>query len=262
MKNILGLRTVKTGVALALSIFVAQILKMEFPFFVGMTAIISMDKTMTNSMKMGRNRVFGTFLGACIGVCLSYVDRGNPLLCGIGIMILILICNRLKLQGSITIGGIVMIAIMVHTDKTPLFYGFHRTLDTLVGALVSLFVNLVLFPYASSDRLNHTMIQLSQQIENIVGLLQKGEKVELSAFNQEMEIIHNEIELYDHELLNKEKRDFVHKLKLHYDMAKHLMLEVEVLESIDKERHPEVYQYHVDAVSQIYDLYTCEMTVK
>jgi len=68
MKKILGLRTIKTGVALALAIFVAQILEIEYPFFVGMTAIISMDKTMTNSLKMGRNRVVGTFLGACIGV--------------------------------------------------------------------------------------------------------------------------------------------------------------------------------------------------
>ena len=164
MKKILGLRTIKTGVALALAIFVAQILEIEYPFFVGMTAIISMDKTMTNSLKMGRNRVVGTFLGACIGVLLSYVDRGNPLLCGIGIMMLILICNKLRLQGSITIGGIVMIAIMVHTDKTPLFYGFHRTFDTLICALVSLFVNIVLFPYANNKRLTNIIVQLWEQL--------------------------------------------------------------------------------------------------
>ena len=137
----IGLRTLKTGLVVALSVILSAILKLEYPFFVVMTAIISMDKTMVNSLKMGRNRVFGTFLGACIGIGLSYIDRGNPLLCGLGIIILIQICNHLKLQGAITIGGIVMTAIMVHTDKTPLYYGFHRTLDTLVGATISFVVN-------------------------------------------------------------------------------------------------------------------------
>ena len=262
MKKILGLRTIKTGVALALAIFVAQILEIEYPFFVGMTAIISMDKTMTNSLKMGRNRVVGTFLGACIGVLLSYVDRGNPLLCGVGIMMLILICNRLRLQGSITIGGIVMIAIMVHTDKTPLFYGFHRTFDTLIGALVSLFVNVVLFPYANDKRLNNIILQLWEQTDKIVNALRNGEKVNTTSLNQEMDMIRNELDLYHHELLGKDKRDLVNELRLHYDMAEHLMLEIEILETIDKDKYPEVYQYHIDSALNVHNLYIDEVQLK
>ena len=262
MKKILGLRTIKTGVALALAIFVAQILEIEYPFFVGMTAIISMDKTMTNSLKMGRNRVVGTFLGACIGVLLSYVDRGNALLCGVGIMMLILICNRLRLQGSITIGGIVMIAIMVHTDKTPLFYGFHRTFDTLIGALVSLFVNVVLFPYANDKRLNNIILQLWEQTDRIVEALRKNEIVDTTTLSQEMEMIRNELDLYSHELLGKEKRTLVNELRLHYDMAEHLMLEIEILETIDKEIYPEIYQYHIDSALKLHQMYINEVQLK
>ena len=75
----IGLRTIKTAIAVTICVILANIFDLEYPFFMGMTAIISMDKTMTNSLKMGRNRVFGTFLGACIGILLSYVDRGNAL---------------------------------------------------------------------------------------------------------------------------------------------------------------------------------------
>ena len=262
MKKILGLRTIKTGVALALAIFVAQVLEIEYPFFVGMTAIISMDKTMTNSLKMGRNRVVGTFLGACIGVLLSYVDRGNPLLCGVGIMMLILICNRLRLQGSITIGGIVMIAIMVHTDKTPLFYGFHRTFDTLIGALVSLFVNVVLFPYANDKRLNSIHVQLREQTNKIVDALRNGDIIDTTSLNQEMFMIRNELDLYQHELLRKDKRNLVNELKIHYDMIEHLMLEIKILETIDKEKYPDVYQYHIDSALNIHELFIHEAQLK
>ena len=154
---LIGLRTIKTGLAVVLSIMIGRLFNLEYPFFIAMTAIISMDKTMMNTLKMGRNRVFGTFLGACIGIMLSYIDRGNALLCGVGMIILITICNYLKLQGSITIGGIVMIAIMVHTDKTPLFYGFHRTLDTLIGAGISFIVNLFVFPYSRLQTIDQTI---------------------------------------------------------------------------------------------------------
>lgn len=262
MKKILGLRTIKTGVALALAILVAQILEIEYPFFVGMTAIISMDKTMTNSLKMGRNRVVGTFLGACIGVMLSYVDRGNALLCGVGIMMLILVCNKLRLQGSITIGGIVMIAIMVHTDKTPLFYGFHRTFDTLIGALVSLFVNIVLFPYANDKRLNNIIVQLWDQTDKIISALRNNEIIDTSSLSQDMETIRNELNLYHHELLGKEKRALINELRLHYDMAEHLMLEIEILETIDKEKHPDIYQYHIDSALRLHELYIEQVQLK
>ena len=99
LKQLIGLRTIKTGIAVFLAVIVAKIAHFEYPFFMGMTDIIAMDKTMSKSLIMGRNRVLGTLFGAIIGVLLSYIDRGNALLCGIGIILLILICNRLKLQG-------------------------------------------------------------------------------------------------------------------------------------------------------------------
>ena len=168
LKQLIGLRTIKTGIAVFLAVIVAKIAHFEYPFFMGMTAIIAMDKTMSKSLIMGRNRVLGTLFGAIIGVLLSYIDRCNALLCGIGIILLILICNRLKLQGSITIGGIVMLAIMVHTYKTPIFYGFHRTLDTLVGAFIAFIVNAVIFPYFTLEKLDEIMIDIWTQTDNLV----------------------------------------------------------------------------------------------
>ena len=153
----IGLRTLKTGLVVTLSVIISRLIGLEYPFFVVMTAIISMDKTSISSLKMGRNRVFGTFLGAVIGVGLSYIDRGNPFLLGLGVILLIQICNNLKLQGAITIGGIVMTAIMVHTDKTPMYYGFHRTLDTLCGATISFVVNMTVFPYSRMKSIDKTI---------------------------------------------------------------------------------------------------------
>lgn len=262
MKNILGLRTIKTGLAVTVSVIVAQLLKIEYPFFVAMTAIISMDKTMGNSFKMGRNRIMGTFIGACIGVMLSYISRGNALLCGIGIILLILTCNKLHLQGSITIGGIVMMAIMVHTDKTPLFYGFHRTFDTMVGASISFIVNALIYPYANVKRLDEMTINLWDESDKIVESLQRKEIVDLETIKMEMADIQRELNLYHNEILFKGKKEWVEKLEKHYEMASRLVLEVEILETIDRNAHSEIFDYHIDSALKIYHSYIDELQAK
>lgn len=245
-----------------LSLIVAQLLKLEYPFFIAMTALISMDKTMGNSLKMGKNRILGTFIGACIGVLLSYVDRGNALLCGCGMILLILICNQFHLQGSITIGGIVMLAIMVHTDKTPLFYGFHRTLDTFIGATLSFLVNALVFPYANVKRLDEMTIQLWEESDKMVLAIQNHEKIDSDVIKKEMEDIGRELNLYQNEVLFKKKKEWVLKLQKHYEMAQRLMLEVEILQTIDRQKDSEVFDYHIDSALQIYDSYIDELQAK
>ncbi len=251
----IGLRTVKTAIAVTLSVILAKIFNFQYPFFMGMTAIISMDKTMTNSLKMGRNRVFGTFLGACIGIGLSFIDRGNALLCGVGVIILIQICNYLKLQGAITIGGIVMIAIMVHTDKTPMYYGFYRTMDTLIGASISFIVNMTIFPYSTLDRLNKTSDLLWQEMDMIINELRQYKQISLKEFKDKLQLARNEIHLYRQEIIiNKNKREAVSKLEEHYEIAKKILLELEICETIDTSKDQHIYDYHIQKALSIYEL--------
>lgn len=249
----IGLRTVKTAIAVTLSVILAKIFNFQYPFFIGMTAIISMDKTMTNSLKMGRNRVFGTFLGACIGIALSSIDRGNALLCGLGVIILIQVCNYLKLQGAITIGGIVMIAIMVHTDKTPLYYGFYRTMDTLIGASISFIVNMTIFPYSTLDRLNQTSDLLWKEMDSIINELKNYHLVSLEDFNEKLSLAKSEVHLYRHEIIvNKKKQEALAILEEHYDKAKRIMLELKICETIDNHKDKDIYDYHIQKAIDIY----------
>lgn len=250
----IGLRTIKTAIAVTICVIIANIFELEYPFFMGMTAMISMDKTMTNSLKMGRNRILGTFLGACIGILLSSIDRGNALLCGIGIIILIQLCNFFKLQGAITIGGIVMIAIMVHTDKTPLYYGYYRTLHTLIGASISFIVNMVIFPYSTIDRLIDRFDDLWIEIHNIITEIKNYKLVPIEDFNEKLNIARTEILLYQNEIiLNKEKRKRIAELEKHYQLAKSILLQLRVCETIDAQKDKTIYDYHLNKAIALYE---------
>ena len=260
--NLIGLRTIKTAIAVTLSILVARLFNFEYPFFVAMTALISMDKTMGDSFKTGRNRIMGTLFGALIGISLSYIDRGNAFLCGLGMIILIELCNIFNLKGSITIGGIVMIAIMVHTEKTPIFYGFHRTLDTLIGASLSFVVNATVFPYSTVKRLDRIAIGLWDETEKCVMDLRNHKCVNTEEIEDKLTAIEGELNLYNHEFLFRNKKQYVNELTEHYKMAKRLLLELKVANTIDSTVANDVYEYHIEKAIEIYNSYIKQQVIE
>ena len=249
----IGLRTLKTGLVVTLSVIVARLIGLEYPFFVVMTAIISMDKTTISSLKMGRNRVFGTFLGAAIGIGLSYIGRGNPFLLGLGVILLIQICNSLKLQGAITIGGIVMTAIMVHTDKTPFYYGFHRTLDTLVGATISFVVNMFVFPYSRMKSIDKTTFFFLNTLDSIINTAREYQYIYLDDLRDELKYIKIEIDLCHNEFIfSPKKKESLALLETHYEVAKQVFFELEVCESLDSKENKDIYDFHLNRALDIY----------
>ncbi|MEG2074017.1 MAG: aromatic acid exporter family protein [Angelakisella sp.] len=159
LTNLVGLRTLKTALSVTLCIVIANILRLEYPFFVGMTAIFAMGRTMHESFFMSLVRVGGTLIGAATGICMSYISRGNPILIFIGIIFVIVVCNKCNLQAAIPISGIVFLWIMVHVgDASPLFYGMHRVFDSFIGAAVSCSVNLLLPPYHTDTAENEAAV--------------------------------------------------------------------------------------------------------
>ena len=69
----IGMRTIKTGLAVAVSLFIAQLMNLKSPIFVGIAAIVSMQTTVNESLVAGKNRMLATFVGAVIGLIFSYI---------------------------------------------------------------------------------------------------------------------------------------------------------------------------------------------
>lgn len=244
MKNYIGLRTLKTGIAICISVIVSNLLNLEYPFFVCMTALISMDKTVLSSIKMGRNRVFGTFLGASIGFCFHHIAPGNPILCGIGIMLLIVILNKLKMPGAIGIGGIVFSAMMVHLGtKDPFLYGMHRTLDSFVGATVTLFVNALILPYYNLDRLHDKINDYHQLLTDTYISFTNGNQMNLKPIISKAKDIDFYLDLYLNEIMSSKKKAEVLEACARYTLLKETSDELEIVTKTNDDAH--VQNYHL-----------------
>jgi uncharacterized membrane protein YgaE (UPF0421/DUF939 family) len=141
------MRNIKTALAVFICILIANIFSLESPFYTAIAAIVTMQNSVKGSFKAGKNRILGTFIGAIIGYLCAIIAPGNTILCALGIVAVIYICNLFKWNEAAAMGGIVFCAIMLNLgSKSPLFYSFNRLLDTLVGIIVALTINYFIAP--------------------------------------------------------------------------------------------------------------------
>ena len=143
----IGMRNIKTALAVTISIIIANLMKLQSPFYTAIAAIISMQSSVKASFKAGRNRMYGTILGAAIGYIFALIYPGNAFLCGAGIIIIIYLCNTFKWNQSASIACIVFLAIMINLNgKDPLLYSIYRTVDTFIGIIIAVLINYFIVP--------------------------------------------------------------------------------------------------------------------
>lgn len=184
----ISLRNLKTSLAVFICVVISQLFKLEYPFFVVVAAIISMENSLMNSFKAGRNRMLGTLIGAGIGLFCALIRPGSALLCGIGMILVIFLCNFLKWRKPIPIAGIVFIAVMVSLNgKSPIQYSINRIIDTFIGIVVAVGVNYLVFPPNYVPRIRRIITELSIKTKNIIQtLLIDNRDISLVEYEQEI----------------------------------------------------------------------------
>ena len=150
----IGMRTFKTAISIIICLFVYQIgyslnvVNYSDSSLACITAIICMRETLGDSKSAGLQRLFGTILGAVLGIAYSYLFFffGNVLLqtfvIATGIIVMIVICNKAKVADAIVIACVVYLFIILSGDAiNPFFHGVMRFIDTLAGLGISVLVN-------------------------------------------------------------------------------------------------------------------------
>jgi uncharacterized membrane protein YgaE (UPF0421/DUF939 family) len=150
----IGMRTVKT----ALSVLICMTLyhfaaplgyTTDFDAFLACTAaVICMQDSLEKSFKSGRNRLAGTGVGALLGMIFLYIEMlfSNEYLIlamiAFGVVVLITVCNLLRLSESVVIACVVFLIIALgQTVNGPFVSSVQRLLDTAVGVFIAIAIN-------------------------------------------------------------------------------------------------------------------------
>ena len=140
----IGMRTIKTGIAVAICTFLAQYL-VNNPMFAGVGCVVSVQDTVKGSFKLGFDRVRGTFIGGLVGFLCVLIKPGDPIVAGLGIMAAIYICTTLNIKSGIVVSSVTFLVVHLGImDSTPAYYAISRVIDTSIGVVIGLTINYIL----------------------------------------------------------------------------------------------------------------------
>ncbi len=151
----IGMRNIKTSLAVLITLFIYDYLPDgRDQVYAGLAAIMCIQPTVESSFRSSVDRIIGTCMGGFAGyiyviICSEYFGGASSYwVTAIGITLLIYICNIIKHNDAVGMSCIVffLIATSDLANVEPISYTFNRVVDTLVGILIALAVNVVIVP--------------------------------------------------------------------------------------------------------------------
>lgn len=152
----IGMRMIKTALAVAVC-FLIYFLRGEegVPIFSTIAALICMQPYVEHSVESSVNRIIGTLLGAVFALLVLWGIRYIPweyrffryLIISFAIIPVMYITVLLKKTGASALAGIVLLSVCLSNGgQSPIVDAWNRSIETIVGILVSLGVNSLHLP--------------------------------------------------------------------------------------------------------------------
>ncbi len=195
----IGLRTVKTALAVALALFFADLRGSPLPIFAAIGAIVAMARTVGDAFETCRTQFFGILLGAGFGAVFVNLFEGLRYIgTGLGLIVLILLCVQLKLQFAVPLACIVFVSICLSPADEAFLYGINRLLDTTIGLATALVVNVSIKPYNNRARIVNLLTHFRQSVPAYVEeRVLHGRYPDLSPLRRQLDRISSELDTFE-----------------------------------------------------------------
>ena len=153
----LGLRILKSALAVFLCFVVYLFRKDGMPFYSAIAAILCMQQSVRHSFAAALNRTIGTLIGGVYGLLILLVLRieavaAHPLLVYAIISAAVIprmyLTVLVKKTAATYITPVVFLSVVVShgLDTVPYLFALNRVIDTLIGIFISLLINVLVFP--------------------------------------------------------------------------------------------------------------------
>lgn len=194
-----GLRTIKTALAVTLALLAARLFGSAMPIFSAIGAISAMSRTLGDALTACLTQLTGCVIGCTIGcLFLLMFPATPPVVIGLGIVLVILLGLRLHSEFAIPLSCIVFVSICLYDAGSPLFYTAARFADTSVGLIIALAVNMLIKPYNNrrmiADMLTHFVQAFPDYLRERVLL---GHYPDLTPLQRSLRRLEEEISLYE-----------------------------------------------------------------
>lgn len=157
------LQVIKTAFAAALSwLVVTTWLHWPYPYFAPLAAILTVQVTISESVKKAWQRLLGTIGGVVISAVISQWI-------GIGFIAIFIVITAgmvlgllLRLPAYINSQAAVSSLMVLAFSQSP-GYGLNRVTETVIGSVIGVLANALIFPPNAIPKAEHNILSLSQK---------------------------------------------------------------------------------------------------
>ncbi len=234
----LGTRVVKTAIAVTLSVFLIRFFTTDdlSVFYAGFGALIAMDTTFSNSLRQGLTQLIGVLAGTVMGYLsvLVFPSMTPAWMAGLGVLLLIVLCNALKLSFSASLSCIIFLSACLTPTDDIVRDSLFRLRDSSLGIGIALAVNALIRPYNNKKRilalLGTLRAQIPGEIKQIVVQEQFPDLQESIALLRRLD---RELNLYHSQHFFHRKHDDEALLRGCYQLAQRMLQEMEAICGMD-----------------------------
>ncbi|WP_425059057.1 hypothetical protein SCACP_37090 [Sporomusa carbonis] len=158
----IGARVIKTGIAVAITMFFCKSLGLEPAFFGAVSAVINMQPSIFLTLRAARDQILVHILGVAAGFFFGYFLGVNPMSAGLIVMLLIPLYIKLKLHSGITMGIVAALFVLSSSTEEFFMHALARTGVIFVGLGSAMLVNVMLWPPRYSKQLKETLRQSNE----------------------------------------------------------------------------------------------------
>jgi uncharacterized membrane protein YgaE (UPF0421/DUF939 family) len=231
----LGARIFKTGIAIVLSLYLSYILHLPSPVFAAIAAIFAIQPTIYRSYLSIIEQVQGNIIGAFISIIFVLVLGNHYMVIGIAAIIVIIINLRLKIENTIGLSLVTLIAIMESPGGDFLQFALIRFSTIMLGVFSAFIVNLIFMPPKYEQKLYKAISGTTEETIRWIRLSSRH------AFNHNL--LKNDIEKL------KESRIKTEQLYLMYKEERSYFKKY----NLEKSRKLVIYRQMINAVKKSLD---------
>ncbi|WP_239616130.1 FUSC family protein [Cohnella mopanensis] len=201
----IGARVLKTGIAVALALWIGELVGLGSPMIAAIAAIFTIQPSIYRSWMQVLEQVQSNVLGAIIAITAVWLVGNTPILVGLVCIGVILLCIRLKTEETIAL-TLVTVVVIMEAQGQGWMVALDRLAAILTGMVSAFAVNVAIAPPRHRNRFLKQVEEVQSMLSRLLRTVVSNELKE-NVFRKEQHELRNKLRKLDefYELFAEER---------------------------------------------------------